>query len=82
MVLGVLRSLGQGFSIAAVQMPNLVQKTKEEEALTRSIGWSYNLANPHDLVISIFCKKITPNGLAKLILASQALLLTRNLEKF
>ena len=37
-VLGSWRGFGQGFSIAAVQMPNLTQKANDEEALTRSVG--------------------------------------------
>ena len=39
-VLESLRSFGQVFSIAAVQLGNMAQKTKEEEALTRSVGLS------------------------------------------
>ena len=80
-VLGVLRSLGQILSIVAVQLLNLVQKLDDEQALTRSVGLSYNLVNPNDLVIGRCCKKISSNGLAKLVLASQASLLTRNLGK-
>ena len=37
MVLGIMRAFGQVFSIVAVQLPNLVQKTNDEEALTRSV---------------------------------------------
>ena len=37
-VLGIMRILGQGFSIVAVQLSNLVQKPNDEEALTRSVG--------------------------------------------
>ena len=39
-VLGIMRLLGQRFNIVAVQMPNLVQKSNDEEALTRSDGLS------------------------------------------
>ena len=39
-VLGIMRALGQEFNIVAVQMPNLVQKPNDEEALTRSVGLS------------------------------------------
>ena len=46
-VLGVLRSLGQGFGIAVVQLLKYVQKPDDDEALTRRVGVSYNLANPH-----------------------------------
>ena len=67
-VLGVMRSLGQVFSIVVVQLLNLVKKKRQAETLTRSVGLSYNLTNPHDLVISRCCKKITPNGLTKLVL--------------
>lgn len=81
-VLGIMRALGQLFNIVALQLLKYVQKTKEEETLTRRVGLSYNLANIHDLVISRCCKRITPNGLAKLVLASQASLLTRNLGTF
>ena len=80
-ILGVMRSLGQGFSIVAVQLSNLVQKPNDEEALTRSVRLGYHLANLDDLVICRVKKKIIPNGLAKLVLASQASLLTRNLGK-
>ena len=78
-VLGSWKGFGQGFSIAALQLPNLTQKANDEEALTRSVGWSYHLAIPHDFVICRFFKKIIPNGHAKLVLVSQASLLTRNL---
>ena len=81
-VLGVMRPLGQLFNIVALQLLKYVQKTKEEETLTRRVGLSYNLANIHDLVISRCCKKITPNGIAQLVLASQASPLTTNLGKF
>ena len=80
-VLGFMRSLGQLFSIVALQLLTCAQKLKEEVALTRSAGFVYNLANPHDLVISRCCNKITPNGLAKFVLASQASPLTRNFGK-
>ena len=51
MVLGVMRLLGQRFNIVAVQMPNLVQKLNEEEALSRSDELGYNLVKPDDLII-------------------------------
>ena len=81
-VLEIMRTLGQGFGIAVVQLLKYVQKLDDDQALTRCVGLSYNLGNPHDLVISRCCKKIKPNGLAKLVLASQSLLLNRNLGTF
>ena len=50
-VLVVLRSLGQLFTIVAVQPPKLTQKLNHGETLTRSDGLGYNLAKPDDLNI-------------------------------
>ena len=80
-VLGSWKGFGQVFNIAGVQLSNMAQKTNEEGALTRSVRLGYHLAILHDLVICRCCKKIIPNGLAKLVLVSQAALLTRNLGK-
>ena len=80
-VLESWKGFGQVFNIVAVQLGNMAQKTNDEEALTRSFGLSYNLAKLHDLVICRCCKKIIPNGHAKLALVSQASHLTRNFGK-
>ena len=80
-VLGSWKGFGPGFSIAAVQLSNMAQKTNEEGALTRSVRLGYHLAILHDLVICRCCKKIIPNRLAKLVLVSQASDLTRNFGK-
>ena len=58
MVLGSWKGFGQLFNIVAVQLSNMAQKTKEEETLTRSVGFSSHLAIPHDLVICRCCKNI------------------------
>ena len=76
-----MRALGQEFNIVAVQLPNLAQKLNHEVTLTRSVVFGSHLANLHDLVICRCCKKIIPNGLAKLVLVSQASHLTRNFGK-
>ena len=56
-VLGVLRSLGQLFSIVVVQLLKYVQKLDDDEALTRSVRLSYKSANSHDMVKGRCCKR-------------------------
>ena len=76
----VLRGNGPRFTTVASQLTKMVQKLDHDGALTWSVNLRSNWARLSHLVIWRFFKKLIPNGQAKMALASQTSLLTRNLE--
>ena len=78
-VLGSLGRNGPRFNAVASQLTKMAQKLHHDGALAWSVNLSSNWARL-SLVILRCCKNIMLNRQAKIALASQTSLLTRNLE--